>query len=124
MQRTDFAAGSNNPKLGDGGRSDRKVHVYSAVEALSVIWMDHLAHCSQVHWTFLWPQAKDAIGLVGPNDLTCSKVPFPVTHMGDALGFFKSGVALLQLASQRRAFFVGLLTVGNVTQDAHVLEIA
>jgi len=122
VHRTDFAAGTNNPKLSNGVRSGRKVGVYSSEEGLSVIRVNHFSHPGQVHRTFLRLQTKDAIRLIRPDDLLCLKVPFPMTHMSDALGFFKSGVAFFQLASQRPGFLVGALAFGHVANHTHVLD--
>jgi hypothetical protein len=45
-----------------------------------------------------------------------------MTHMSDALGFFKSGVAFFQFSSQRLAFFVGALAFGHVANYTDVLD--
>src|ERR1700722_3299123 len=44
--------------------------------------------------------------------------------MSDPLGFFEFCVALLQLASQCLALFVGVLAFGHVGDHAHVFEVA
>jgi hypothetical protein len=38
------------------------------------------------------------VGFVGPGHAIRIEVPYPVADVGDALGFFKSGFAFLQVA--------------------------
>jgi hypothetical protein len=44
--------------------------------------------------------------------------------VGDALGFFKPGVAFFQFAIKCPSFFLGALPFSDVTHDAYVLAIA
>ena len=47
-----------------------------------------------------------------------------MTHMSDALGIFKPGIAFFQLPSQCLSFLVRALAFRRVAKYAHVLEIA
>ncbi len=47
-----------------------------------------------------------------------------MAHAGDPLGLFKSGLTFLQVARQCLAFFLGAFAFGDISNYAHVLEVA
>src|ERR1700747_3691490 len=66
--------------------------------SLPIFGVDLFLTGSYVHRTFLRLHSIDAIGLIRPVHATCQNIPFPVADMGNALGLFKLGFALLQIA--------------------------
>ena len=110
--------------LVNGMYANSNLLVYCAVESFSVTRMDEPANRFNIHTAFLRFEPKYSIGLVGPDDLACLKIPIPIADMGDTLSLFKSCFAFLKAPGQCLAFFLGLFAFSNVCNYADVLEIA
>src|SRR5580704_783497 len=62
-------------------------------DKLSIFRVDHFANQRHVYGTFLRIEPIDAVEFVRPNHTILGEVPVIVANVGDALGFFKPGVA-------------------------------
>src|ERR1700733_13503762 len=75
-------------------------------DIVSILRVDHFAHCRNINGAFLWGQPKDAVIFVRICHVIVLKIPPPGAYVGNALAFVERGFAFLQFAVQDLEFFL------------------
>jgi hypothetical protein len=95
VHRAHVSAGTNDRTIrcSASGRTPPRM---ASPDGLPIVRVDHFAYCRQVYPTFLRHEPIAAVSFVRPGHAIRIEVPYPVADVGDALGFFKPGLAFLQ----------------------------
>src|ERR1700731_2425963 len=118
MNSSDLAVRTNETMFNVGGNFAVKGLLSCAKDELSIFHVNHFANLRQIDGALLRIQSVDAIDFVRPNHPILDEVPRVMANIGNALSFFKPGVAFLQLARNLLQCSFRTLALSNVLNGA------
>src|ERR1700720_3488159 len=95
VNRPNFAVGTNETMFNVGRSSALKRLLSCGEDELSIFRVNHFADLRQIDGAVLRIQSINTVDFVRPNHPILDKVPRIMANIGNALSFFKPGVALL-----------------------------
>src|SRR5258708_5653699 len=114
VHNANFSVGTNDPVFTVGALPGTNGLFRDPKYILSILRVDHFAHCRNVNGSFRWSQPKDAVIFVRIGHVILLEVPYPGAYVGNALGFFERAFAFLQIAVQELEFFLCPLALRDV----------
>src|ERR1700722_5233090 len=114
MDNAHFPIWADESMLTVGARSRTNSLLRCPKYSLTIVGVEHFAHCRYIHRGFLRSQSKDSGCFLRPDNAIRIEIPNPVAKVGYALGFLQPSSAFLQVSGQGMPGGLGALQFCDV----------